>query len=75
MKKRKLNAIVGVPKAFKIMESVNSPKKHWDIHMIISDGKHDYAVVVITSKKDLEMWEKFLRDLTAILKEDVSYIG
>jgi len=75
MKEDRLNAIVGVPKAFKIMESVNSPKKHWDIHMIISDGKHDYAVVVITSKKDLEMWEKFLRDLTNILKEDVSYIG
>jgi len=75
MKKRKLNAIVGAPKAFKIMESVDSPEKHWDIHMVITDGKQDYFVVVITKKDDLEMWENFLRDLTAILKEDVSYIG
>ena len=72
---KKLNAIVGVPKAFKIMESVDSPEKHWGIHMIISDGKQNYAVVVITSKKDLEMWEKFLSAIVKCLEGDTSYIG
>jgi len=71
----KLNAIVGVPKAFKIMKSVSSPKEHWDIHIVITDGKEDYNVVITTSKKDLEMWEKFLSAIVKCLEGDTSYIG
>ena len=74
MKEEKLNAIVGIPRAFKIMESVGSDIKHYDIHLVISDGERDYTVVVITNEKDLKFWKEFLSQLVELLGKQ-NYIG
>ena len=74
-----MKAIVGFPKAYRISVS----DRGIDLHLVVSDGKEDFTVVILTNEKDFEFWEKMFDEITKSLKslknkdlkkDDINYI-